>query len=151
MWYKTRHERQTALDEALSASIGWARSWEADGIGKRDQPPLRRQRKAAETRAPKEGLLANLATKNLLLDLNWFPQTGMGRVVITAPLTERFATAPHATVGTNSRSTISTCSHRTIATGHPYVTVTLYVFDLAVAVHCKSQQNAPDSVKSWGI
>jgi len=46
---------------------------------------------------PKEGL-PSLARKNLLLDLNWFPQTGMRRVVVAAPLTEGLSATPHAAI-----------------------------------------------------
>jgi hypothetical protein len=53
-------------------------------------------------------------------------------VVIAAPLAKGFPATPHATVGTDSRSAISTCSHSPIATGRPYVAVACSVFDLAI-------------------
>src|ERR1700682_2042125 len=81
------------------------------------------------------GSLASLAIKNLLLVLNWFPHTGMRRLVIATPLTEGLPAAPHTTAGTNSRSAVSTCRHSTIATGRPYVTVACSMFDLAVGIH----------------
>jgi hypothetical protein len=56
-------------------------------------------------------------------------------VVITANFTERLPAAPHATVGTNSDSTVSTFSHCAIAAGRPHVAITRYVFDLADLAH----------------
>jgi len=82
-------------------------------------------------------MLGSLARKNLLLDLNWFPQAGMRRVVIAAPLTEGLSATPHAAIRANSRSTVSTCSHSAIAARHTYVAVTGYVFDLTEWRHEK--------------
>ena len=76
--------------------------------------------------------LADLATKNRLLALYWLPRARVSGVVITAPLTERFSAAPHATVGTDSDSTVSALGNSTIATGRANVAVASSVFDLAI-------------------
>ena len=66
------------------------------------------------------------------LVLNWFPQTGMSRVVVAAPLTEELPATPQTAIRANSRSAISTFSHSAIVTGRTYVAVTSAVFDLAI-------------------
>ncbi len=56
-------------------------------------------------------------------------------MIITTPFTERFATTPSSTVGTDGSSAISALRHGTIAAWRPYVTITVSVFDLAVGSH----------------
>ncbi len=85
--------------------------------------------------------LASSARINSRLVLNRLPQAGMSPVVIATPLTERLPTTPHAIIGTNRRSAVSTCRHSSIATVQPYNAVACSVFDLAVGIHrsCRLQ------------
>ena len=59
----------------------------------------------------------------------------MSDVVVTTPLTERLPATPHATVGTDSHSAVSTFSHGWLTAWHTCVAVTWYVFDLAEWIH----------------
>jgi hypothetical protein len=80
-------------------------------------------------------LLASLAQKILLFDLNCFPQTGVSRVVIATPLAEGFPTAPHAAIRTDRGTAVSTLRNRTIAARCACVSVAIHMFDLAIGVH----------------
>ena len=69
------------------------------------------------------------------LILNRFSQAGSGCVVITAPLTERLATAPSSTVGTDCSPAVCALRHGAVAAGRSDVAVTEYVYDLAELIH----------------
>jgi len=59
---------------------------------------LHRQATARPHSTQNHSQLASLARQNLLLVLNWFPQTEMRHVVIATPLAERFPATPHTAV-----------------------------------------------------
>ena len=62
------------------------------------------------------------------------------------------STAPRSTVGTDRCSAVTrTLPRHDCCTAVPIVAVTGYVLDLAVWIHDKRHEKAPDSVKSWGI
>lgn len=85
--------------------------------------------------SPKDIVRATKRGRESGLTLGGLLQTGMSAVVVTTPLTERFSTAPHPTIGADSDSTVSTLGDSTIATGRPYVAVAYSVLNLAVGTH----------------